>query len=175
MAPLPANSTAQYFVDYSAVSREHTFGVRVNALESPAQFGAHLHSFLLAVSPETYPITVNVVRFQAAGTNFSSPVTTGEEGTIFGTGSPTVDQAPFAINFRGRTPGGRRCGLELFGYKGTTSGWRVTDAENVNIAATHAIMVAAANAWLGIDGLKPVWYPYANVVHNAYWQRKVRA
>ena len=174
MAPLPPNSTAQFFVDYSAATRNHTFGVRVNGLESPSAFGTHLHSFLLAVSPEFYPITINAVRFQAAGTNFSSPVVTGEEGTIFGTGTPTVDQAPFALNFRGRTSGGRRSGLEPFGYKGITSSWRITDAENVNVAAGLAVVIAQANAWLGIDGLKPVWYPYANVVHNAYWQRKVR-
>jgi len=175
MTPLPHNNTAIYYVDYSTVFREHTLEVRANAATSPSLFGSLMDGFFSSIATILYPLTVNTVRFQAIGTNVSNPVITGIEGNLYGTGVPTTDNVPIALNFVGRSTGGRRVRLMVFGFSGGFSGYRLTTGESNPILVATTVLNGEANAFLAIDGVAPVWYPYANVLANAYWQRQVRA
>lgn len=175
MAPLPHNNTALYFVDYTTVGLQHTMEVRANANTSPGVFGTIMQGFLTQLNTLVFAATVSGVRFQAIGQNVSNPVVTGMEGFTFGSDAGTVDSAPIALNFVGRSPGGRRVRLMVFSYKAAFSTYRLTIAENNGIGAAVTILNGEANTFLAIDGQAPVWYPYANVLVNAYWQRAVRA
>lgn len=175
MAPLPPESTARYFVDYATCGEEHTMEIRATAVVSPATFGTILNNYLLNIQALIFPLTVNIVRFAATGSTISNPVTTGMEGQVRGAGTPTVDNVPIALNFVGRSGGGRRVRLMTFGYKGAVSAYRLTSAEDANISDAVDTLNTTANCFLAIDNTKPVWYAYANVLSNAYWQRRVRA
>jgi hypothetical protein len=120
-------------------------------------------------------LTVNTVRFAAAGSNVSNPVTTGFEGTSYGSGAGTVDSVPAFVNFIGRSSGGRRVRLAVFGYKNAFSTFRLHSTEDTHIADCITDLNGLANGALAIDGIKPTWYPYANVGFSAYWIRAVRA
>lgn len=174
MAPLPPNNTIRFFVDYSQAFGPHTAVIRTNGLASPANIGTLVDAILTSLGPLIMATTIDVVRFAAAGSNISNPVTTGIEGNTYGAGSGSTFTAATSLNFVGRSSGGRRCRFELFGYESSVSDFRVTEAESTEVTAALATIRGAANSFLAIDNVKPVWYPYANVSINAYWQRKYR-
>jgi hypothetical protein len=175
MAPLPHNNTAIYFVDYLTGSVQHTMEWRYNGVFSPASFGTLLDDFLSEVSALTCALTVVRVRSQANGANVSFPVTTGQEGATFGSGTAVPDQIAASLNFVGRSSGGRRVRLSVFGYDNAVGDFRLTTTDSTVIDNAVTILTAASGVALAIDGVKPTWYPYANVSVNAYWQRQLRA
>jgi hypothetical protein len=175
MAPLPPNNTPTYFLDYTTSLQEHTMEVRAAASVSPATFSSIMDSFLTQLASELSQITIVGGRFRAAGTTFSSPVVLTITGNSYGVGGQTQDSLPIALNFVGRSPGGRRVRLMVFGYKGTFSAYRVNTSESTAVTNAVSTLNNTVNCFQAIDGLDPVWYPYANVLVNAYWQRKTRA
>lgn len=175
MAPLPHDNTAIYYVDYSTVAQNHTLEVRANGGLSPAAFATWFDIFIAHLAADLFTWTLNVVRWSAAGSTVSSPVTTGLEGNVYGSGAGTVDSVPAFVNFVGRSSGGRRVRLAVFGYKNAFSTFRLTTAEDTHIGDAVTDLNSVSNGALAIDGLKPVWYPYANVGFSAYWIRNVRA
>lgn len=174
MAPLPHNNTALYYVDYSTGTVGHTFEVRSDGAFSPASFGTWCDAFLTQVSALTCQITVNVVRFQADGANVSNPVTTGIEGNTYGSGAGALDQFASSLNFVGRSSGGRRVKLSVFGYDNAFGDFRLTAAESINVSDAVDILNGTAGIALAIDQVAPTWYPYANISVNAYWQKELR-
>jgi hypothetical protein len=175
MAALPTENTARFFVDYATDSQNHTLVCRSNGIVSPAAFGANLDTLLTALTSLFNLITINTIRFAAQGSTFSFPVISGVEGNTYGTGSVGSDNAPRQMNFIGRSSGGKRCRVGIFGYKGAISSWRLTDAESAPVGNAINHLNASVGLWLAIDGIEPVWYPYANTLFNAYWTRNVRA
>ena len=175
MAPLPHNNTAIYYVDYATGVVEHTFEVRYDGAVSPASFGTFVNSFLSTVGDLTCALTVNRVRSQAEGSLFSFPVTTGIEGNVYGTGVGAIDQYASSLNFVGRSGGGRRVKLSVFGYDQSFGDFRLTEADSTVIDDAVILLNASSGLALAIDGIEPVWYPYANVSVNAYWQRNLRS
>jgi len=175
MAPLPHNNTAIYYLDYTVDAREHTLEVRFDGAVSPAAFGASIGGLFVDNLANLDLLTVLGVRHQVQGSNVSNPVTSGIEGNTYGSGVAGADNVPKYINFIGRSSGGRRVRMMIFGYKGAISTWRLTTAENAGVSAGVARMNAASGLYLAIDAVEPLWYPYANVGFNAYWQRKARA
>ena len=175
MAALPHNNTAIYYFDYTESGREHTAEMRFDGGVSPAAAGAQFTGMLIDCLTLLRAMTLLTVRHQVSGSNVAFPVVTGYEGTTYGSGAGTVDNAPQYMDFVGRSSGGRRVRLAIFGYKGPISTWRLTSAESAPINTAVARLNAAAGMFLAIDGIKPLWYPYVNVGYNAYWQRKVRA
>jgi hypothetical protein len=137
--------------------------------------GTQMNNVLVALEGQLFALTINQVRWAALGNVFSFPVTTGIEGLTYGGTEQEPDNIPRFLDFVGRTQGGRRARMAIFGFKGALSLYRVTVAEVAAIGTALGNLQGGANSWLGIDGLKPVWHPYVNVGFNAYWQRKVRA
>lgn len=175
MAPLPHNNTAIFYVDYTTCGRDHTVEVRANGGLSPAAFGTWFNTFVGHLSTDLLTWTINQVRWSALGSDVSNPVVTGIEGTTRGTGAGTPDSVPAFLNFVGRSSGGRRVRLAIYGYKNQFSTFRLTPTEDTHIGEAVLDLNTVLNGALAIDGLKPVWYPYANVGFSAYWIRAVRA
>lgn len=172
MAPLPPNNTARYKVFYTVSGHQHVMDIR--SLASPASFGADVGGLLGTLSPMTYAITIDQVQFAASGSNVFNPVTSGIEGNVYGSGSGTVGETPYYINFVGRSTGGRRVRLAVFGQKALGGDYRYIAGENANIDAAVAVLQDPANSFKAIDGLKPIWKNYANAGVNAHWQKAVR-
>lgn len=176
MAPLPFNSTDIVFVDYQQGPRTHTFLVRVADLADITAIEANIADFLTAASPLLFETLILAVRGQNAGSNISFPFPTSTlVGEVYGSGTVSSESVPYNIDFVGRSTGGRRARLDLFGYKGAISDWRRTSAESTDVAAAVAVLNGSTGSFLAIDGQQPFWYPYGNVGANAYWQRQQRA
>ena len=175
MAPLPPNNTGRYFFDYSVGSIEHTGMIRANAVVSPAAMGTQIDNLMNALAPGLFVTTFVRLRWAPSGSNITTPVTSGFEGTTWGAGTPTADDIPSFLDFVGRSVGGRRCRFALFTHKFGLSGYRITTGENTTIALALPNIQLGANSWLAIDNTKPVWYPYVDTGFNAYWQREVRS
>lgn len=172
MAPLPPNSTARFNVNYTSGGNQHSFQLRSTA--SPAAVGFVVDNFLNALSTAIFQVVIDNVDFAAIGSNVFNPVVTGIEGNIYSAGIPAGENRAWALNFIGRTSGGRRVRLMLFGPTLLTTDYRYIAGEAGFIDAGRASLVAAGGQILGIDGLTPVWKTYVNTLANAYWQKELR-
>jgi hypothetical protein len=86
-----------------------------------------------------------------------------------------VDDYPRFIDFVGRSASGRRARFALFTSEFGIDGYRITAGESTVISDAIDVLNGALNAWLAIDGTKPLWYPYVDTGYNAFWQRAVRS
>lgn len=175
MAPLPHNSTALYYFDYTVGGFNHTSELRAEGGHSPSSAAGLFIAICENFSPAMYESTLNTVRFQAQGSNFSNIVASGLEGETWGSGAQPVDDAGKFINFVGRGTLGRRVRMAIFGYKNAYSTFRITGAESPAASDSVDLLNASDLYGYAIDGTKAVWYNYVNTGLNAYWQRNVRA
>lgn len=175
MAQLPVNNTTRWKVRYQQGNYSHTFEVRTAADVSPAAFGAFVGGFLDSLGGHVYLGVVTEVQRSVEGSDIFLPFATGLEGVSFGEQPISVDNVPRYIDFVGRSSGGRRVRLAIFGYAGVTSEYRVTAAENPEFATAIGMLNGSDDIGVAIDGMPVIWKPYVNVGYNAYWQRAVRA
>jgi hypothetical protein len=176
MAPLDPGNTDRYFFHYENAAGQHTAVVRTAAGVAAATVIDTFESYCTEVGAGLSASTGVSVEFRAAGASFSSPVAVGDwVGFTFGStdGNPYTDSVQ--VNAVGRSAGGHRCRLGLFGWKNDVSAWRLTGSEEGGIAeSATAILNAATNIFLAIDGTKPTWYGYLDIKPNDYWVRKAR-
>jgi hypothetical protein len=172
LPPLPANNTARYRVNYSVGGVQHSFQIR--SLASPSTIGAHINSYMTALSPGLSLTSIDTVEFAVSGSDVYNLVTTGAEGGIFGTGVPPTINDPLAINFIGRTTGGRRVRRAQFGWKDLAGNFRYFATENGTADAAIAVLAGAGSLIMGIDGLTPVWKTYSNVKFFDHWVKVIR-
>lgn len=172
MAPLPANSTARFRFFYTMGGEQHSFQVR--STQSPAQIGQDMDLVLVALGTAIYQLTLDFVEFSAAGSNVFNPVVTGYEGNSYGGGSPTAEARAYALNFIGRTTGGRRVRIMMFGVTTLGGDYRFIAGEGASIDAARNALASLGNHVMGIDGLTPVWKTYVNTLVNAHWQKALR-
>lgn len=173
MAALPPDSTARYRVEYTTCGRQHTMEIR--SVLSPAAIGTFVGDLLTALGTKIFSLTVGVVSFAASGSNVFNPVTSGIEGITYGAGTGAVRDVPKFYNFIGRSTGGRRVRLAVFGAGIDGTDYRVYGSEDTNIDDALSVLVAFGSGIKAIDNITPIWKPYVNMGFNAYWQREVRA
>jgi hypothetical protein len=175
MPPLPPESTPRYIVHYQVLGGpEHSLQVRAPATVSPAAFGTFINSFLSPLVADLWQITILGVDFIPSGTNVGNPVITGIEGNTYGSGSSSQASIPLSLSFVGRSSGGRRGRIFLFGFKIGDPNYRFAPGENVGLDAARAVLVGASGYPLAIDGLELVFKPYANMGWNDHWIRELR-
>jgi len=172
MAPISPDNTPRFRCHYTTVNKSHTFELRSH--DSPSFIGGFLTNFLGAASGLVYASVLDFVDFAVAGSNVFNLVTTGVEAMTWGTGAGTTAEIPEYVNFIGRTPGGRRVRLALFGLGVGSNDYRFGPGENTDVDNAIAELVAMGNHLRGIDDLQPTWKSYANAGFNAYWQRAIR-
>lgn len=173
MAPLNPNNTARFRFHYVSVTKNHTFQVRSTA--SPAAVGIAVDNFLDALSPAIFIQTITSVDFAPAGSDIFNPVVTGVEGNVHGVGAGSDFNIPWAYTFVGRTSGGRKVRLAVFGANTISGNYRVAPGEIAAVDAAITALIAGGSGFLGIDGIVPVWKNYANVQVNDHWVKEVRA
>ena len=172
MAKLLPNNTQRFKFHYTGGLNDHTFELRSHL--SPAAIGAHADLFLQALAPRMHQITLNTVDFAPAGSNIFNTVVTGFEGNVYSTGTPITQEAPNYIDFIGRSTGGRRTRLTLFGVSGLGVDFRWAAGEDAAVDAAIAILVGVGNDLRCIDDIAPVWKPYANAGVNSHWTKATR-
>src|SRR6185369_7094477 len=172
MTALSPDNTPRYRVHYTVNSHDHTFQLRSH--ESPFTIGVFINAFVAAIDWACYASVINQVEFAAAGSNVFNPVTTWAESTTWGTGTGVGLAVPEYVDFIGRTSGGRRVRLAVFGLGFGDNQYRFDPGDNADIDAGIAELVSMGSSLRGIDDLTPVWKNYANMGFNAYWQKAIR-
>lgn len=172
MAPLPPESTDRYKVSYASCGNTHVMDIRSTA--SPATLGSEVDAFLTALGNSIRSTTLLDFQFAASGSTFFNPVTTGFEGNIYGTVVGVLEEGAQYYNFVGRSTGGRRVRLAVFGAASMWSDYRAQPGDDAGIDAAVAFLQGSGNNWLAIDGLAPIWKSYANAGVNAHWQKAIR-
>lgn len=186
MAALPQNSTGRFLFDYitggAPTSQEHTCAVRVTPDADASQPQADFLALLTAMGTARFATGWRVlrVRYQAAGTNFSVPLTLATALASFAGTGGTISPPNEAIEstYQGRSfVTGRRVDLSLYGVVGfaLTTQYRLTAAEAPWLTgAVAAINAATTYSYRAIDGTVPTWYVYLNWNYNSYWERRLR-
>lgn len=177
MAPLPHNGTNILYVDYSTAAAEHTQAIRTTASVSQGNNVATWYADLLdTLGTLIGSRTITSARWQEKNTNFTYPVEVEIIGETYGTGVVSNFQDARFLDFVGRSSFGRRCRFPIFGViAAVPDDFRFTTADQTEIAQAVVKMNQFPNVPVSIDDVKPVWYGYANVGVNAYWQRAHRS
>ena len=173
MAPIAADNTPRTRFEYTVNGEQHDFQIRSN--QSPTGEGSFVDTFLTALGPELYALTIGTVSHAVSGSSIFLPVTTGIEGNTYGSGAGVYEQKAWYVDFIGRSAGGRRWRLAVFGIRTLATDFRYVAGENANITAAIAALNGGAGLIpLGVDELSVTVYPYANAGVNAHWQRALR-
>lgn len=173
MAPLAPTNTARYKVFYTTCGHDHTFQVRTVSV-SPSALGTYVDNFLTAISAQLFSLVVTEVQFAGTGSDIFNSVTSGIEGNTYGGGGAPELGTAWYLDFIGRSSGGRRVRLAVFGTQALGGNYRYSAAEDSDVDAGIAVLNAATNTFMSIDGVKPIWKAYANAGVNAHWQKAIR-
>lgn len=172
MAPISPDNTPRFRVKYTNIGTQHTMDIR--STSSPSSLGTQVDAFLTALSPKMRATVIDEVLFASSGSSVFNTVTSGIEGNTYGSGAGVLANVTQYADFVGRSSGGRRVRLAVFGIPDTSTDFRYLAGEDADIDATIAVLNGAGNTFLAIDNLPPVWKSYANAGQNAYWQRQLR-
>lgn len=176
MAPLPPQSTARVWLDYSDGTNEHSLVARLGDAVSVATAVTNMNAFMLELAPSLNLLTVIGARAAFDGSNVSNPFTWTGAAT-YGSGTMPVVNAPRELRFIGRSGDGRRVSVSVYGFSGATPpSYRVS--AGVDAAVDDAIdalaSASAAGVFLSISTAVPVWKTYASFNFNSYWERQAR-
>lgn len=176
MAALPFNNTDILYLDYYTCGHGHQMQCRFDGGEpNVGDAMTELDAFLDALGNSHRSMTVQGARVQLQGTNVSFPVVwTG--GASYGTGDGFENESAQFYDFVGRSRGGRRVRLALFGaitnfYQNK---YRAPEGADLAFAQALAVLQSAEGTFLAVDGLQPRWQSYVNLGDNAYWRNHIR-
>lgn len=176
MAPLPPESTARFYLDYSDGINQHTLVARAGATAGSIEANFYFDALLAALDTILYTITIVGLRVSSDNSNVTNPmVWTGPAS--YGSGTMTGENAPRELRFLGRSADGRRVSASVYGYQGTTPAiYRLLASGVTPIAdAITALEDAGTGAtFLTISTQVPVWKPYASFNFNSYWEAEQR-
>ncbi len=177
MAPLPSDNTGRFHLHYSDGLHPHTLMARFNDTASIPTIMDKVDAFLTAIATDLYLISVLGADFSDAGSNITVPVLWSGAST-YGSGTMPAVFAPREIEWGGRSVGGRRFKVYVYGVDITTPDTFRQVAAGSNIAANGIAALADAQAsgvFVAIDNEATNLYNYANLNFNSYWERKARA
>jgi hypothetical protein len=172
MAALPPSNTPRFKFHYTVGLYSHTTELRTPV--SPTVAGLVMNNVWTALGPLVYTTVLDFVEFAASGSNVFNPVTTTYEGATYGTGVGGVGSVPSYLNFIGRSTGGRRNRIMIFGTKAFGDNFRYSAGEDANIDAALAAFNSSASNIYAIDGLPTVFKTYVNAGVHSHWQKAVR-
>jgi len=176
MAPLPPESTKRFYYSYANAVNPHVLVLRVPDAATTAEADALIDALLTDIGGSFPASTITAVEVSASGSNARFPIASDRLGDTFGSGSGSIEQDAIAIGFVGRSSGGRRARLFMFGWGGGFStNFRVQSTESAGVAAAINDLNAAVGDILAIDGLDITWKSYANVKPNDHWVKAGRS
>lgn len=175
MAPLPPSNTKRFELAYETCGFAHTLQMRTVTDMLPSEASTALDGFLTAIASQIYQLTVVQFSVIDKEDTISFPVTWSGDPS-YGTGEGPADHTAAYVDFVGRSAGGRRCRVAVFGGKNYSVGadFRVTSSDSTVVADALAALVGAEGAFLAIDESQVLWHAYFNIGANAYWRNKIR-
>lgn len=175
MAPLPVNNTACLFIDYTTGGEDHTVLFRYATGSTVFDAMDAADAFFNAIDGAVFTFTILGARDRAKNSNVTLPITWTGDGS-YGDSVANHAQTAWYFDFVGRTAGGRRSRIALFGakvdYDTGDDNYRLDDTGD--IGAAIAALNANDTTLCGIDELQVIWYTYANSGVNAYWRNRIR-
>lgn len=175
MAPLPSSTTARLKVTYANVIASHVVVIRCPTF---ADLGDAADLFTAVVTGLGSQVAFSdVTQVQAADVGsdlFFDVAGSSLLGDTFGSGPASEETNARFVQFSGRSIGGRRTKLYIFGWKGAMDDYRLTGAEDAAVLAAVTALNAAENAGVAIDGLTTVYNNYANLKAHDHWVHKAR-
>ena len=176
LSPLPASNTRRYFVVYTAGGLEHRLQVRSTEAITDAQAIAGISARLSELLPVMYADTSFLGLERAdLGSDIRNPVSgwsvlTGTQPGVM----PALEKA-YTLSARGRTTGGRKTKLLLFGVFNTRQAdWEFTPAPATDFETFLTGLNATVNLFTGIDGLHPIWKNNFLQDYNDHWEHELR-
>lgn len=170
MAPLPANNTPRVKITYQNAIASHDVVIRMVADSDLAALEASFATFVAQVTTSFHFSEITGVQVAADGSDlfFDAP---GSSliGVDWGSGAAIADTNAQFANWVGRSTGGRRAKIYLFGWKDVISGYRLTSAESSGVLNSVAELNDNAVLYTAIDGLQTTWKGYVNVKPNDHW------
>jgi len=92
-----------------------------------------------------------------------------------GAGAGGPEQNVRSISFVGRTGGGHKARVFLYGYGAATAdNMRVTTVERAEVAAAIARINGYLHLFVAIDAIKPTYNGYVNINYNKHWTKVIR-
>jgi len=174
LPPLPASNTPRYKLKYSVGGFAHTMTMRVSSGILASSASSAYASLLAAMAPTCWNITVQGLEFAELGSDVFNP-RSYDGAPSFGLGTGGAEQSIRAASLVGRTTGGRKVRVFVYGYKLEEGGnARTTTTENGDIASVVTLMNTFTEHFLAIDGLIPTWRNYVNLDHNDHWVAQIR-
>ena len=176
MAPLPENNTAVLFVDYDTCGEPHQLQCRMADASTVTEAMDGVNAFLTALGNSHRLMTITGARHRAAlATVTTDVVWTG--AATYGIGAGTHDESAKFYDFIGRSAGGRRVRVGIFGAIIGVEGedYRLAASSDPAFSGALAVLVGAIDHFVAIDGLPASWKPYVNLGQNAYWRNHIRA
>lgn len=175
MAPLPPNTTARLFIEYTSVGKEHTAELRlpVGATTADAEAVYDLMAPAMAAGMASND-SVTGARFSAAGSNVSFPLGVAPDAGNLDAVSDIDMRARF-VSFTGRSVDGRDVRFTFFTpyVVADPNGYRQITPTGL-AAGILAVLTGLGASIRTISGLQPIWNTYANLGYNAYYQRRNR-
>ena len=173
MAPLSPDGTPRFRVRYFAVGFHHTLELRSHI--SPGAVGVILNDFFTALGGAIRQTTLEDVSFAPEASSVFNPVTTGIEGNIYGTGAGDPSETAWFYGFVGRTSGGRRARLFVYGAGNQGHDYRFIPGESPALTAARDVLAAAGTDLRAIDDLTPTWKTYINAGTARHWVKRLRS
>jgi hypothetical protein len=172
MTALPVDNTPRFRVTYTNLGLSHVLDIRSNS--SPSALGVQIDAFFDAISGVIADTSIDVVEYAPSGSSVFNPVTTGIETNHYGTYSSPAEAKAWYVGFVGRSSGGHRARLFVFGAGLLGTNYRWAPGENTAVDSAVATLQAQSPGWQAIDGLVPTWKSYANAGVNDALVKKLR-
>jgi hypothetical protein len=172
LSPLPEDNTKRYKLLYAVAGQNHSMQSRCSDAQDDSTAVGHMTA--IAASVLTF-VGDNVsflgVSVALAGSNVFNPV--GGFTPVTGSGA-TLGQINFprAICFPGRTTGGRKTKVFLFGAQNsynTPNTYEEDPLTTSELQGFQGLLNSQTDFWLGIDGIKPTWYFRMTIKQNDHY------
>lgn len=175
LPPLPPENTERWWVIYSNNGTTHKTMCRTLVGLTAAQMSVNFVNLFTAIAGTLNATIILGMEKALKGSNVRNPQTFSGN-TTYGSGTELdTDGRARALSFVGRSAGGRKVRLFMFGARPIPEGdYRLDISESAGVLAAVAALNTPAAAFLSIDELKPVWANYANVGYNDHWIKEYR-
>lgn len=172
LTPLPADNTKRYKMIYSVAGKLHAMISRCSSAQSDAVANAHFVACEAALNASIGSNTTWVdLEVALQGSNVFNSTgtwtpTTGSAGVV-----NAIDY-PRALCFPGRTTGGRKSKVYVYGIASgfvTPDTYEQDPLTSATFQGFQGLLNSQSDFWLGIDGVKPTWYFRLTVKQNDHY------
>lgn len=179
MSPVPPNTSASLYVDYTGPFSSHTIKFDFGSATTPANAVTKVTPVLNAMKPLLYNgASFNAARWRPAGSSVSITIAWTPITSASGTNKGAASAPGTFLQWGGRAASGVRVKWYLFEtYLPYTNDMRYNNGDDAGVDAVTTALIAAvagSDPVTAADMTAPSLYTYANIGQNDYWTHKAR-